>query len=137
MSQQEFLPPEQEPLKQDASEEIDVRPYYWSTSPKSGNLPKNEHPSTFEDSIPPYSYAAQDALPPPQEQQQEQEKATYYSSGQGKQSQQQQAGPQRSTFQYGYRPYTNYNTQSQVPPWARPQRHNRRVFRWVILITLG
>jgi hypothetical protein len=136
MSRQEFLPHEQEPLTQDDPEKIDVRPYSWSTSPKSGNLPKNEHPSTFEDSIPPippYSYAAQDALPP----QQEQEKATYYSGGQEKQSQQQQAGPQRNTFQYGYRPYTSYNTQSQVPPWARPQHHNRRAFRWVILFILG
>src|SRR6266536_6133645 len=57
----QIIPEPQKGRKRPASsgdEEIYRQPY---KTPESGNVPKDEHPSTFEASIPPYSYRAQDA----------------------------------------------------------------------------
>ncbi|GAC1355060.1 MAG: hypothetical protein NVS4B11_08990 [Ktedonobacteraceae bacterium] len=140
MSQQEFEPQQNErPFNkaydstQENVQESEARPYYWSTKPNTGNVPKNEHPANFEDSvadmppIPPYSYQAQDrptqgthtTISPQQRQQQH--------------KQQQQFSPDGDALEHGYRPYGSYNRQ--VPPWARPQRGNNagRVILFVIL----
>lgn len=141
MSQQEMYPQSQE-----GDSEIPAQPYYWSTAPKTsktGDMPKNEHPSTFERSIPPYSYQAQEA------QQREQEPETRYAHtdklGQGRMAQSKQEGARRQrrfspdgdAFEQGYRPFPTGQQWQQAPWWARPQRNNLGVFRWVILIGLA
>ncbi len=133
MSQQEFEPQQNErPFYtnsvQENAQESEARPYYWSTKPNTGNVPKNEHPANFEDSlsdIPPYSYAAQDrpaqdpyTQPTPQQQQRR-----HYNFS-----------PDGDAMEHGYRPYGSYN--GQVPPWARPQRGNKSG-RIIIFIILG
>src|SRR5215469_15507477 len=70
MSQQQLMP---EPESSQASHktqgkgkqslfsaEIEVRPYNWPQRSRSSDLPKSDHPSTFEESLLPYSYPAQD-----------------------------------------------------------------------------
>ena len=121
---------------QENTQESEARPYYWSTKPNTGNIPKNEHPANFEDSladlppVPPYSYSAQDrpvqeppvyAAPQPQRSQQQQQQRRNFS-------------PDGDAFEQGYRPYNSYN--QQVPPWARPQR-NRGAGRIIFFIVLG
>ena len=54
MSQQEFLSEESAFLPLES--EIQAQPYYQSTRPKTGDVPKNEHPSTYEESIPVYEH---------------------------------------------------------------------------------
>lgn len=130
MSQQEFEPQQNKrPLSnysdsvQENVQESEARPYYWSTKPNTGNMPKNEHPANFEDSvsaIPAYSYQAQDR--PAQ--------GTYTNTP-----------PQRHTFspdgdamEHGYKPYGSYNMQ--VPPWARPQ-HGNKSGRIILFVIIG
>jgi len=140
MSQQEFEPQQNErPFYNsygtvpENAQESEARPYYWSTKPNTGNIPKNEHPANFEDSvadmpsIPPYSYQAQDrstqgaaaphATTPPQQQRQ----------------QRQHFSPDGDAMEHGYRPSGSYTRR--VPPWARPQRGNNagRIMLFVIL----
>lgn len=143
MSQQMMFPESEGQSSQQDAEQY--KPYYWSSTPlnsksnKTGDMPKNEHPSTFEETIPPYSYPAQGmAIPPSQ---------TYTASGkqtgqaQQRHAKRQQFSPDGDAFEYGYRPYQNrasYNyAAQQVPPWARPQRHNGSGLRWLVLIVLG
>jgi hypothetical protein len=56
MDQQEFVPESQGHSRPDQDEE-QASTYYR----KSGNGPKEEHPSTFEDTVPPYVYRAQNS----------------------------------------------------------------------------
>ncbi len=133
MSQQEFEPQQNErPLN---NQENEARPYYWSMKPNSGNMPKNEHPSTFEDSIadmppvPPYSYPAQDKAS-----QTQQQYATHTTSHQQRR-QRQRFSPDGDSMEYGYRPYAAYNMQ--VPPWARPQRNKMPVGRVILFVVLA
>src|SRR5947209_14741049 len=62
MSQQEMFSGEQD--QRPLESEIQAQPYYWSSRPKAktGDVPKNEHPSTYEGAIPPYSYRAQEDI---------------------------------------------------------------------------
>ncbi len=134
MSQQEFEPQQNKrPLYnhsdsvQENVQESEARPYYWSTKPNTGNMPKNEHPANFEDSvsavppIPPYSYMAQDR--PAQ--------GTYTNTP--PQPQRHTFSPDGDAMEHGYKPYGSYNMQ--VPPWARPQRGNKsgRIILFVII----
>ncbi len=140
MSQQEFEPQQNErpfynhsASLQKNAQESEARPYYWSTKPNTGNIPKNEHPANFEDSvtnlppIPPYSYQAQDRpvqgayIPPSSVQQKQQPRYNNLS-------------PDGDAMEHGYRPYGSYN--SQVPPWARPQ-HGNKAGRTILLVVLG
>ena len=138
MSQQQFEPQQNERPAynhndsiQKSTAESEARPYYWSTKPNTGNMPKNEHPANFEDSVTdmppilPYSYQAQDrpsqgaytthTTPPPRQQQRS-------------------FSPDGDAFEHGYKPYGSYN--GQVPPWARPQQGNKSV-RIIIFVVLG
>jgi hypothetical protein len=54
MSQQEFL--SEESAFQPLESEIQAQSYYRPTRPKTGDVPKNEHPSTYEASIPTYEH---------------------------------------------------------------------------------
>jgi hypothetical protein len=130
MSQQEFFSEEQD---QDPREsQIQAEPYYWSTRPKSktSDVPKNEHPSTYEELMPPYSYQAQDSTP--------------YLSQQKNSAYRANTRQQRShwefdgdAFEQGYRPYSAYTMQWQVPAWARPQHNNKHTLRTAIFLVLG
>ncbi len=141
MSQQEFEPRQNESPShtiQNSTQESEARPYYWSTSKNTGNIPKTEHPANFEDSvaglppIPPYSYQAQDGpkyntsepqqtTPPVQQQQSKQHRKFGFS-------------PDGDALEHGYQPYNAYNMQA--PPWARPQRNNKSG-RIIALVVLG
>ncbi|GAC1399726.1 MAG: hypothetical protein NVSMB49_10530 [Ktedonobacteraceae bacterium] len=145
MSQQAFEPQQNErPFHthydntvQENIQESEARPYYWSTRPNTGNIPKNEHPANFEDSIadmsliPPYNYQAQDR--PAQE-------TTYATTPplqakqRSQQSQRQQFSPDGDAMEHGYRPYGSYSRQ--VPPWARPQGGNKAA-RLLLFVVLG
>src|SRR5947209_19644524 len=107
MSQQEMFSGEQD--QRPLESEIQAQPYYWSTRPKAktGDVPKNEHPSTYEESIPPYSYRAQESAS--------------YTSPQGNPAYRADARQQRSGGAFGQsdRPYAAYTMQWQVPSWAR------------------
>lgn len=141
MSQQAFEPQQNErPFHtthdntvQENVQESEARPYYWSTRPNTGNIPKNEHPANFEDSIadmPPYSYQAQDRVaqetyattPPLQSRQHSQQR------------QRQQFSPDGDAMEHGYWPYGSYSRQ--VPPWARPQGGNKSA-RVILFVVLG
>jgi hypothetical protein len=119
MSQQEFVPQSQQEQEQQGSQagRSDNRHtlYYWSTKSKTGTMPKTDHPLSYEQPVPPYSYHAQDRA---EQMYIQQEEARY------------------DPPQYGSRPY-NMQQWQQVPPWARPQRTNKGVLRWIIAITLG
>ena len=54
MSRQEFL--SEESAFQPLESEIQAQSYYRPTRPKTGDVPKNEHPSTYEESIPTYEH---------------------------------------------------------------------------------
>lgn len=144
MSQQEFAP---EPQKQrdrldqgaeyQRDDEIYARPYTQSTS---SSMPKEDHPSTYEASIPPYSYRAQenttynqradrvvDEKPPTQRARREQQQQERFSSRENA------SGTQTNAYSR-YR----YNANWQVPPWARPQpqRPGRMVWRILAIVIL-
>lgn len=104
-----------------SNEEIYAQqPYYWSTRSTRGGEPKEEHPSTFEGSIPPYSYQAQE-----HESAQQSERVVDAESSAREQ-------PQHQRSQRQYQAYW------QVPSWARPQQHQgNKVLRWIILIILA
>ncbi len=131
MSRQEFEPQQYTDSVQDHIQESEARPYYWSTRPNTGNVPKNEHPANFEDSmsslppVPPYSYAAQNRVT----------QQSYTSSSQAR-GQQARGGlsPDGDAMEHGYRPYNSYNRP--VPPWARPQR-GKGIGRVVFFVVLG
>jgi len=149
MSQQEFVPePQDQQYRQDQqgqdaqsqdNEEVYAEPYYWSTQRKSSNIPKEEHPSTYEESIPPYSYRAQDSAtykkqadnivdadPGPQQRQERQSQKQQFSSG----------GNTSGTRERSYR---QYNMRWQVPPWARPQprKPGNLLWRVLMIVVLG
>ena len=136
MSQQEFEPQQNERPSyiysdsvQEHEQESEARPYYWSTQPNTGNMPKNEHPANFEDSVsglppvPPYSYPAQDRVT-----------QQSYTSARSQQQQRRHFSPDGDAMEHGYRPYGSYNRS--VPPWARPQGRNKGA-RMLIFIVLG
>lgn len=96
------------------------QPYYWSTKQTRGDGPKDEHPSTFEDSIPPYSYQAQE-----------------HDSARRSERVVDAASPEREQEQRDH-PRTHYQAHWQVPSWARPQQHQgKKMLRWLVLAILA
>lgn len=143
MSQQEMYPQSQ---FQAGDSEVPAQPYYWSTSPKTGktaDMPKNEHPSTFERSIPPYSYQAQEAQRKEQEPGTRSTRADNLGQAQAAQRkqekvrQQRQFSPDGDTFEQGYRPIATGQHWQQAPWWVRAQRNHYGVLRWLIFIGLA
>ncbi len=130
MSQQEFVPQSQGKSEQYLEEEEEnYGQTYRVEKSKTSDMPKSEHPSTYEDSVPPYSYRAQDSVADTQSPIQRERPAS-------RQRQQQQFSPDGDAFESSYQPYRSQQ-QQQVPPWARPQRNNKPILRWVVLILLG
>jgi hypothetical protein len=134
MSQQEFVP-------QQGSERLggDVEIYqHLYKAPKSGSVPKEEHPSTFEASMPAYSYHAQDAT----SQRSYDPVSTAHpheTDERARRYRRRRFSPDGDALENGYRPYEQRQRMHYAAPsWARPQRHNGpHLLRWIVLITLG
>jgi hypothetical protein len=133
----QIMPEPQQGRKRPAGygdEEVYRQPY---KTPKSGNVPKDEHPSTFEATIPPYSYRAQDAA----------SRRAYdpahtahphETDERARRDRRRRFSPDGDALENGYRPYQQQQMYHQVPSWARPQQHNGpHVLRWIVLIVLG
>ncbi len=129
MSQQEFQ--SQEYNKQSQSEE---KGYAQPRTQKkrTGAMPKYEHPSTYDEGIPPYSYQAQDTARAQQEQQARQETRETRES----RTRQQGFSPDGDRFETGYRPYQNM-WQRQAPSWARSQVRARGLGRTIFLVIIA
>ena len=105
---------------QDNEQTYTQHPYHRSTKHRAGDRPKDEHPATFENSIPPYSYQTQE----------------YGSAQQAEQTANPGAAEQERPRQD--RSNTRYNAYWQVPSWARPQQQKgNKVLRWIVLIILA
>jgi hypothetical protein len=129
MSQQELVPEPQNGQSQDYDEQH-IQPRQRPKKRRDSDLLKEEHPSTFESSIPPYSYQAQD------EATYTQRRAPVERAERARRRQ--QFSPDGDAFEYGYCPYRQYTQAQQVPPWARPQRHRSRgIVFWIVLIALA
>jgi hypothetical protein len=131
MSQQEFVPRQQQPENED---EIYAPhyPYSWSGNLNAEAVPRDEPPSSYE-----YDAAAM------QQGYQAQDGQTVAAS---EYEYVQPTTPQVPPPQYQYNPYSNdgdayeqgYNPNNNarqngiqgVPPWARPQEHRRAPFRF-------
>ncbi len=136
MSQQQLVPEPQDGSSSSSqgNEEIYKRPY---KSARSSNMPKDEHPSTFEETIPPYSYRAQDRVT--QNTPEPANRAHFYETNASeRQSRRRRFSPDGDALENGYQPYRQQQRmRSQVPSWARPQQHkNRHLLRWIILLVL-
>jgi len=119
MDQQEFVPESQEQRrqKQDGKQ---TSTYYQ----KTGNGPKEEHPSTFEDTVPPYVYRAQDSR---------------HSSSQQAETRTNQRRTDAAAPGRGSRSSTRQQQQShtyQRMRGTRPQYWWKPIVRWALLILL-
>ncbi|HLI88670.1 MAG TPA: hypothetical protein VKV37_08255 [Ktedonobacteraceae bacterium] len=129
MSQQELVPDPQNGPSQDYDEQY-MLPRQRPAKRRDSDLLKEEHPSTFESSIPSYSYQARDEAASiqrraPVERAEGARRQRHFSSD-------------GDAFEYGYRPYRQYTRAQQVPPWARPQQHRSRgIVFWIVLIALA
>jgi uncharacterized membrane protein len=142
MSQQELMP---EPrLSQSSQEsykaqsqgrqswsgaETDAQPYNWSRRSRSSDLPKSDHPSTFEDSLPPYSYPAQDQTTPTQKSIPEQ------STHRQQQARTHDASAGRGTSTGTYQSYSH--VQQQTLWWTQPQANRVNNSRWIGIFLLA
>jgi len=111
MSQQEFFPSPQS-SKQDELADVEIapqRPISWSSKFKTGDVTKNEHPSTYEEeSLPPYSYAAQDRRSTASGRAMKGEQlhmSSNTTSTNARPGMQQSLSPDGDAMEYGYRPY--------------------------------
>ncbi len=98
---------------------------------RTSDMPKFEHPSTFDETIPPYSYAAQDGGDSARRQGQNASK-----SSQRQDSRRQNFSPDGDAFETGYRPYARYRTQNRWHFWARPQQQ-RSIGRTIFFVLLA
>ena len=134
---------------------------WWASEPsrknaKSREIPKNEHPSTFEEpfaSAFPYDTLSQDTVDSTIDSvnsttsSQDGEKIAYQAgyAGYTGNSQQYSFSPDGDAMESGYRPYNAYNPTANanaptyVPSWARPQRNNSvgRILAKIILILVA
>ncbi len=132
MSQQEFMPQG----KQDQDEQsLDAEQFYAQPLPgrrKTREMPKNDHPSTFDQSIPPYTYRAQDTA-----QSAHQPETKTRTAQQEQQARRRDFSPDGDAFETGYRPYRHSNWRQQVPRWARPQHNKFSLPKWIIFLVLA
>jgi hypothetical protein len=125
MSQQELVP-EPQWERDNGYKNAQEQAYYRSPRAKGNSLPKEEHPSTFEDSVPPYVYRAQDT---PQTTQQQRSA-----------SREKDDSAQRSRSRPGAES-SYYRTRSQrqhfaSPTWTRTQRSRNPIWRWLVIVLL-
>lgn len=123
MSQQEFVP-----RSQQGSEQTDGGQYKQYYQPRTtGDILKEEHPSTYDEDIPAYSYRAQD-LPRGTQ-------AAPRSSAQHKRYTH-HFSPDGDALENGYRPYRNGQAHHRFFYW-QPQRVRHRPSLMRILFTIG
>ncbi len=134
MSQQQLVPEPQDESTTDSQENEEI--YQHLYKPRSSDMPKEEHPSTFEETIPPYSYHAQDRIT--QSPADPAHSAHFHeTNARQRQSRRQRFSPDGDALENGYRPHQQQQY-SRVPPWARPQpQRNSHVLRWLILIVIA
>jgi hypothetical protein len=128
MSQQELMPEPQSSQGEQSwsGAEIQAHISHQSRRSKTSDQPKSDHPATFEDSLPPYSYPAQDRPT-----------VTQQSSFEQSRQWQQQARPQDTrTARGNYQPYNQYNASQQIPWWAQSQGHTMDTSKWIGLVLL-
>ena len=131
MSQQEFAPQQSA-----GDEEIYTQPY--KASQRNSSELKEEHPSTFEESIPPHSYRAQDSAS-----QRSYDPAytahPHETDMRARRSRRWRFSPDGDALENGYRPYQQRQRMYYQPPmWARPQQHSGlRLLRWLALVVLA
>jgi hypothetical protein len=143
MSQQELMPeprlsqssPEsykaQSQNRQARSDaETDVQPYNRSRRLRNSELPKSDHPSTFEDSLPLYSYPAQDQALSTQQRNPEQ------NIQRQRQARTHDASTDRTISTDTYQSYSQYNAQQQTPWWIS-QPHKVDNSKWIGLLLLA
>lgn len=88
MSQQQQMPEPQDQRESDVTGQAREARYYARRSSKQANEPKEEHPATFEEEVPPYSYPAQDRVTYTREEsQQEERQSTGFAGHSSKQDQ--------------------------------------------------
>lgn len=133
MSQQEMSPQFQENDRtpQD-NEQYRWRPFQRPSGSKGRDVPKSEHPSTYEENfVPPYSYQEQNEAarrPTGSEHREYRERREHWRHG--------RFSPDGDALENGYRPYHQHNN-TQVPWWARPQRSSIRPWRILGFLVLG
>ncbi len=111
-----------------------------SNKAKTSEMPKNDHPATFEQSIPPYAYPAQDGVNARAQWSEGEPQATNRQQARQTQRGNQRFSPDGDALEHGYRPYRqyNYNGGHGVPLWARPRRGiGSKPVRLLVLILLG
>ncbi len=135
MSQQEFEMGKQTNQQNSSNEEDEIQqpqyPYSWSGKMSKEGEPRDESPSSYDATIMQQGYRAQtpNTTSAPTQQAQVSKQYQYIPpAGDG------------DAYEQGYRPYRNQGTQGQgVPPWARPQPHqrDRARFAFIILVLLA
>jgi hypothetical protein len=134
VSQQQLVPEPQDESTNGSQENEAI--YQHLYKPRNSNMPKDEHPSTFEETIPPYSYRAQDrAAQNPADP--AQSAHFHETNARVRQARRQRFSPDGDALENGYRPYQQQQY-FQVPPWARPQpQRNAHVLRWLFAIVMA
>lgn len=138
MSQQEFFP--QSEYDRDGSQ-VEAQQYqprlFSPPKAKAGDLTKQEHPLAYEEeelAPPPFSYPAQDLAATGRTR--DEEAYTQSSSHSETASRRQYSTADQGTINRGHRPYSQYKSWQQVPPWARAQRNRGAVWKIVVLVLL-
>ncbi|MBV9257905.1 MAG: hypothetical protein JO215_07790 [Ktedonobacteraceae bacterium] len=137
MSQQQLVPEPQDESSIDSRENEEIYQPYKSAHARSSNMPKEEHPSTFEETIPPFSYPAQDRIA--QNETDPAHSAHFHeTNARERESRRRRFSTDGDALENGYQPYQQQQMYSQVPPWARPQRQRgSHILRWLVLIVLA
>ena len=138
MSQQQLVPEPQDGSMRVAQENEEIYQHPYKSARVRNAMPKEEHPSTFEETIPPFSYRAQDRVtqntPDPA-------RGAHFheTNARERQSRRRRFSPDGDALENGYRPYQQQQRMSyQVPPWARPQQQRHSHFlRWFVLVVVA
>jgi hypothetical protein len=142
MSQQEFFPESQDPRQTGWSADNTRYQKQKGKRAQSGAEPKSEHPSAFEDSLPPHTYRAQDQpLFHETDQQQQQKTARSYPApgstvrNAPHSNYQRFSSPSPTHQGPGNQRPSQQQRQWQTPWWARPQQRYQRVIpTWLIIL---
>ena len=88
--------------------------------------PKSEHPSTYDEFIPPLSYRAQDQRQASSSPKAETRPAATHSTS-----------SRADDLKMAHRSYNQYTRDWQVPSWAKPQQNNSGAAWFFVLVVLG
>jgi hypothetical protein len=125
-SSQEFSKAQSQGKQSWSGTDMGLRPSNWPRRSKTTDLPKSDHPSTFENSLPPYSYPAQGQTMSTQQSYTEQ---TF-------QWQQHDASTSWNIFTDSYPSYNQYNPPQQVPAWTQSPENTIDISKWIGILLL-